>query len=302
MVDAAQLPSSRSLVCPAVAAYSSPLPSNTQATLIKGGFGFLEGPVWVAAQGTLLFSDLDFATSNDPLGPSVKLRRFRPPQTFDVLVVNSGSNGLALANDGRVLAASHDVQSLSLFDPATGQREVLDVRYQGKHFNSPNDVAVRADGTVYFTDPDWQLGTRSSETGIRGVYRVEPNGNVSLIDGSLDQPNGVALSPDERTLYVGSHANDVVAYALAPDGSAGTRTRFASTGLSDGLSVDCAGNLYVSAATVQVFDPRGHKLGDIQVAEDPKNVAFGGPKQTTLYITAGAGLYAIELNVPGRCY
>jgi gluconolactonase len=297
-------PKSRSLSCPSgTMAYPNPLPNDRQAKLVQSNFGFIEGPVWIAAQNQLLFSDMDFSTADNPQGPDAVIRRFTPPATFDVFVTGSGSNGLALANDGRVIAASHAVQSLTYFDLTTGGRELRALDYQGKHFNSPNDLAVRADGNIYFTDPDYQIGPRSSETKLRGVYRVSPSGAVSLIDGSLDQPNGIALSPDESTLYVGSAGNEVFSYALAADGGGtGTRKVFAAPGASDGLGIDCAGNLYVTAATVQVFDPGGAKLGEITVAEPPSNVAFGGPNRTTLFITAQGGLYSIELRVPGRCY
>jgi gluconolactonase len=270
--------------------------------LVKKGFDFIEGPVWIAKLGVLLFSDMDFSTSNAPHGPNARLRRFTPPDHFDVLVEMSGSNGLALDNDGRVLAATHDIQNLSHFDAVTGAREALALSYQNKHFNSPNDLAVRSDGNLYFSDPDWQLGPRSAEIGLTGAYRVAPDGAVSLIDGTLSEPNGVALSPDERTLYLGSQASDILAYPLAADGTTGTARTFASPGSSDGLTVDCAGNLYVASGTIQVFSSTGSKLGDITVAEPPSNVAFGGASQTTLYITAQTGLYAIELNVPGRAY
>lgn len=291
-----------SLRCPSGASYPDPLPppSDRSARLVRDGFGFVEGPVWV--NGALLFSDMDFATSNGAQGPNAQIRRFQPPDQFAVLVASSGSNGLALANDGRVLAATHDSQSLAYFDASTGVREPRELAYQGKRFNSPNDLAVRSDGTVYFSDPNWQLGSRSSETGLTGLYRVAPDGTVSLIDGTLSQPNGVALSPDERTLYAGSQGSEIYAFPLAPDGSPGERATFAAPGGSDGLTIDCAGNLYVAANTVQVFAPDGQKRGEITVGAMPSNMAFGGPEAKTLYITAQSGLYSIELNVPGRCY
>jgi gluconolactonase len=300
--DASVVPAVKSLSCAPGQSYGDPLPSDRNATKVMQGFGFLEGPVWIPKLGVLLFSDMDFSTSNAATGPNAKLRRFTPPNKFDVLVEMSGTNGMSLDNEGLVLAATHDVQSLSRFDPMTGARESLALRYQGKHFNSPNDVCVRSDGNVYFSDPDWQLGSRSSETGIRGLYRVAPDGTVSLISSALNRPNGVALSPDERTLYVGSQDQEVLAYPLDAAGQAGTSKTFATTGSSDGMTVDCAGNIYVCSGTMEVFSSTGKKLGEISVAEEPSNVAFGGPTQRTLYITAKTGLYSIELNVPGRAY
>ncbi|HEY2736724.1 MAG TPA: SMP-30/gluconolactonase/LRE family protein, partial [Polyangiales bacterium] len=148
----------RSLSCPNGTSYGGPLPSDRASTLVKTDFGFIEGPVWDAKLGVLLFSDMDMSTAQDAHGPNSQIRRFKPPSTFDVLVPSSGSNGMAIDRDGRLLAATHDIQSLSYFDPIAGTRQSLSLTYQGKHFNSPNDVAARSDGNIYFTDPDWQLG------------------------------------------------------------------------------------------------------------------------------------------------
>jgi len=302
--DAAVL--ATSLRCDVAGSYGDPLPalSERHAARVRDGFGFIEGPLWIPSEGVLLFSDIDFATNGNPQGPSSRIRRFRPPDQFDVLVESSGSNGLALALDGRVLAATHDLQTLSYFDPANGARESRMLSYAGKRFNSPNDLTVRSDGNVYFTDPDWQLGSRASETSMRGLYRAAPDGSVQLLDASLDNPNGVALSPDEATLYVGSRGSEVFAFPLAADGGAGPRRVFASTGGggSDGMGIDCAGNLYVTSGKILVFSPAGQKLGEITTDENPSNVAFGGLARKTLYITGGPSLFQIELNVPGRAY
>jgi gluconolactonase len=288
-------------VCAPDVSYGAPLPVDRTATLVQGGFGFLEGPVWLADSGTLLFSDIEMGGSQ-VIGPPAKIRRRTPAGGFDVFVASSGSNGLALDVDGSVLAATHDAQTLSKFDPTTGDRNTLALDYMGNAFNSPNDLTVRADGNIYFTDPDWQLGSRNSETGITGVYRISPGGSVSLIDGSLNKPNGIALSPDGNTLYVGSVDATIWAYPLDAAGAAGVRGAFASPGASDGLTVDCAGNLYVTAGGVKVYDPAGIHLGTIDVAEATANVAFGGSDRETLYITARTGLYAIDLLVPGFPY
>lgn len=124
-----------------------------------------------------------------------------------------------------------------------------------------------------------------------------------LVSDALDKPNGIALSPDEQTLYVGSSGADVLAYPVAADGSTGTPSVLASPGGSDGMTVDCAGNLYVtSGGEAKVLSPDGDALFAIDVAETPSNVAFGGANRRTLYITAGTGLYSIELEIPGLPY
>ena len=162
---------------------------------------------------------------------------------------------------------------------------------------------MRSDGSVYFTDPDWQLGARTSQTGFTGVYRASTDLEVTLITDALGNPNGIALSPDERTLYVGSAGNDVLAFPVDADSSVGAPSVFASPGASDGMGIDCAGNLYVAAGTeVRVYSPAGAELGVIAVAQTPSNVAFGGSDHQTLYVTAQSGLYSIHLQVPGLPY
>lgn len=299
--DAGAMPTVPSY-CVGVTSGADPLPNARVAVLVQGGFGFIEGPLWLSQLGVLLFSDMDFATGNTATGPQSQIRRLALPSSFDVFVQSSFSNGLALDRDSSILAATHDVQSLSRIDPVTGTRTPLLLAYQGEHFNSPNDLVVRYDGNIYFTDPDWQIGTRNSETGITGVYRVDRLGVTHLVDGTLDKPNGIALSPDGNTLYVGSAGNEVFAFPIDDDGIPGARRLFATTGASDGFSVDCAGNLYVTSGTVEVFAPNGDRHGEITLGENPSNVAFGGANRRTLYITAGHGLYAIDLNVAGFPY
>lgn len=303
----------RARICGATASWPAPLPDamdKRTATRVAPSqtFKFIEGPVWIADRGVLLFSDLDFG-GGDTLGPPSKIWRLKPPSAVDTFLASSGSNGLALMPDGSLLAATHDTRSLSLFDLATGKRTDLTVRYGGKQFSSPNDVAVRSDGTVYFTDPDWQLGPkRTKEIPQTSAYRIKPpvRGGQVLealpFEQTLDKPNGVALSPDERTLYLGSSGQEVWKFDVQPDGSLQNKREFAKTGASDGMTVDCAGNLYVASGTVEVFSPSGQRLGEIRTNEEPSNLAFGGADRKTLYITARTGLYAITLNVPGYPY
>jgi len=246
---------------------------------------------------------MDFG-GGSALGPPAQIRSLlvsTAGDTFDVLVPSSGSNGLALANDGRVLAATHDVQSLSYFDPRTGARTDWPLLVGGLHFNSPNDLVVRGDGNVYFTDPNWQLGSRDSETDVEGFYRVSPGGDVTRIPISPTRPNGVTLSPDERTLYVGGQSGGIFALPLDTNGAPGTPEPFAD-GSTDGMTVDCAGNVYVTSGDVVVFDPSGTELGRITLDRSPSNVAFGGADARTLFITGGDTLFRIRLNVPGMPY
>lgn len=297
--------------CPAEPPTAPPLPGPASAaTRLQGGFSFLEGPVWIAAAGHLLVSDLGAATGTQQVQPST-IRRLAPPAPATTFVAAAGSNGLALSPDGQqIIAATHDNRGVSAFRLSDGARTVIAADYQGRAFNSPNDVAVRADGVVYFTDPDFQRGRRpDAMRGRTGVFRVA-GGQVTLVDDTLREPNGIALSPDGRTLYVGAFSeNRIYAYAVRADGSTGERRVLASIAGPDGVTVDCAGNLYWVSHTegrVHVFSPAGGELGTISAGRQATNAAFGGPDRRTLYITSGStgdyGLYSIPLAVPGYPY
>jgi gluconolactonase len=299
-------------VCPAGGSHGPPLASpTTTATRLVGGRTFLEGPVWVADPGYLLVSDMRAATGPQRVQPSTMLR-YRPgATTVETAIAESGSNGLALAPDGQsIVAATHDQRSVSRYRLSDFARETVAADFQGAAFNSPNDVAVRSDGVVYFTDPDFQRGRRADAMrGRTSVFRVS-GGTVSLIDDSLREPNGIALSPDGGTLYVGAYGeNKIYSYPVRADGSTGTRTQFASVAGPDGATVDCAGNVYWASGAdglVHVFDPAGVALGTIASAAGTTNVAFGGADRQTLFITSGrtgdSGLYSVRLGVPGYPY
>jgi gluconolactonase len=225
-----------------------------------------------------------------------------PPSTVREFLPGSGTNGLAVRPDGGLVGAAHDVQGLVLIDAATGAKTVWVDSYQGDSFNSPNDLAVRSDGTVYFSDPRHQLGSRTSETGMTGVYRVTPQGEVSVVDATMNNPNGVALSPDASTLYVGEENGQIWSFSIASDGTTSDRQAFASVPTPDGMGVDCAGNLYVAAhneGVVHVLSSVGTELGTLRVAPSATNVAFGGADHQTLYISAGRRLFSLPMNLPG---
>jgi gluconolactonase len=298
-------------VCEPAAPTEPPLPGPAlTASRVQGGFTFLEGPVWIDRLGALLVSDLGPAAGAEQVQPSA-IHRLTPGASAETFVAASGSNGLALSPDGeQIVAATHDNRGVSAYRLADGARTVIAPDFEGRAFNSPNDVTVRADGVVYFTDPDFQRGRRADEMGGRtGVFRVV-DGRVELVDDTVRRPNGIALSPDGRTLYVGAFGENLIyAYAVRPDGSTGERTVFASVGSPDGVTVDCAGNVYWVSHTegrVHVFSPAGVELGTITAGPDATNAAFGGPDRRTLYITAGRtgdyGVAAIDLGVPGYPY
>ncbi|RCG27122.1 SMP-30/gluconolactonase/LRE family protein [Sphaerisporangium album] len=297
--------------------YGNPLPSPTvTAAKIRDGFNFLEGPVWDATTQTLLVSNMYDGTGPQGVQPA-DILRYTAPNTFDMFIAGAGSNGLALSRDGgSILAATHDQRSVSSVRLPDKVRGVVAANYQGKAFNSPNDLTVGADGTVYFTDPNFQRANRPDQmSGRTSVFRVK-NGVVSLIDDTISQPNGIVLSPDGRTLYVGGNGTGkVYKWPVNADGSTGARSDFASLNGSDGATIDCAGNLYqvsYNDGKVHVFSPAGVELGTISAGTNSTNAAFGGPDGRTLFITSGTasrggntgnfGLYSVRLNVPGWPY
>lgn len=290
-----------SAICTSSASYPSPTLGSATRVVNGSGNGLYEGTVWVASRGTLFFSDINFDSQPNPS----TLRVLTPPSSVQVLLNPSGTNGLAMAPNGMLIGAAHDVQGLVSIDPSSGNRSVLITKYQGKSFNSPNDVTVRSDGTIYFTDPDFQLGGRAAQLGFMGVFRVSADGqSVALVDDTLTQPNGIALSPDEKTLYVANtNGNQVVRYAVAADGSTGPKQDFVTITGPDGVGIDCAGNLYVashSAGVVSVFAPTGGSaITSTAVAAKTTNIAFGGADRKTLYVSAGKSIYSIAGNIPG---
>jgi gluconolactonase len=292
-------------VCQPGTQYPAPDLSGTPKLLYKpttSSSGTYEGPVWVGSKGVLLFSDMTFTT---PVNPSQMLQ-LTPPSTESTFLADSGTNGMAIDNGGTVFACSHKVQGIVKLNLAATTLATVVDNYGGKKFNSPNDITVRSDGTIFFTDPDFQLGSRTSETGKKGVYRVSPAAQVSLVDDTFAEPNGIALSPDESVLYVADYnSNTVYTFTVAADGSTSNRKSFATVTTPDGFAVDCAGNLYVASGTpgvIQVYSSSGTKLGSVTVAPSLSNMAFGGSDGKTLYVTAGKALYSLGMNLPGYPY
>ena len=298
--------------CGAGEDYPDPLPDGPHtASLIRNGFTFLEGPTWDSAGGTLLLSHMQNASGPQGVQPS-EILRFTPPAAFSTLVPGSGSNGLAVTADGSaVLAATHDDRTVSAFRLSDGARSTVAAGPPGRAFNSPNDLTVADDGTIYFTDPSFQRGNRADEqAGRTAVFRVR-GGVVSVVDDSLRSPNGIVLSPDGRTLYVGAFGqNVIVKYAVAADGTLGPRSTFARIPGPDGATIDCAGNLYWASyqdGLVHVFSPAGQEIGRISAGPHTTNAAFGDADGRTLYIPSSSadgtfGLYRIRLEVPGHPY
>lgn len=292
--------------CQAGTTYATPVLTGTPNLISKpqgSSSGTYEGPVWLQDHGVLLFSDVTFMSGQ--IDPSAILQ-LTPPTAVQTFLQDSGTNGMAVDATGTVFACSHKVQGIVRLDFAAATLTTVVDNYNGKKFNSPNDLSVRSDGTIYFSDPDFQLGNRTSETGKKGIYRVTPAALVSVVDDTFNEPNGVALSPDESVLYVADYAADVVrTFSVSADGGTSNRKDFATVKAPDGFAVDCSGNLYVASGTsgtIVVFSPSGANLGKVTVAASVSNLAFGGSDGKTLYITAGKALYGLDMNLPGFYY
>jgi len=265
---------------------------------IATGFSFTEGPVW-HPDGHLLFSDV---SSNIiyKWTPDGKVEKFRSP--------SGHSNGLAFDKQGRLIACEHGNRRISR-NELDGTFVTLFDEYDGKRLNSPNDLAIKSDGSIYFTDPPYGLTASygipgKQELGFQGVYRILPDRNsLELLIKDLYRPNGLAFSPDEKVLYI-SDTNRKVVYAfdLQSGGTITDRRIFVSlSGFPDGIKVDANGNLYVTnnLNRIQIYNRTGQHLGNIIIPERTTNCAFGGPDNKMLFITARTSVYRIQLKIPG---
>ena len=263
--------------------------------LIASDLQFAEGPVWDATLGALLFTDIS-ADTIYRLDLPDKRTVFRKPA--------QQANGLAIDKEGRLLAAEQGSRRVTRTAADAKVTTIAD-KWQGKALNSPNDLVVAADGTIYFSDPTYGLGNTPSELGFTGLYRIAPDGTLSLeakIDG---QPNGVALSPDAKTLYVAATtANQLLTFSIGVGGVLSNQQVLHAVDAPDGMAVDQAGNLYIAAldgakGAVVVLDKLGKKIGTIPLAQQPTNCGFGGADHKTLFITARTALYRVDVPIPG---
>lgn len=263
---------------------------------LSSGFKFIEGPVW-DKRGFLLFSDIG-ANTIYKWTPNSQVSIFRHPAGH--------SNGNTLDPEGRLITAEHDRRLVRTEDNST--LTVLAERYQSKRLNSPNDVVVKSDGSIYFTDPPYGISKEKEELGFYGVYKRSPDGNLILLTKEMVRPNGLAFSPDERKLYVSDSANKhIIVFQVKADGKLSKEGKvFAQLqkpegkGVPDGMKVDIQGNVYCSGSEgLWIFSPNGQLLGKIIVPEVVTNLAWGDKDYKSLYITATKSLYRIRLNVKG---
>lgn len=292
------------------------VPRGTVLERIVDGRQWVEGPVWVRAGGYLLFSDVVANAVyrwKEGEGTGVFLERSGYRGTAPFQGREPGSNGLAVDPAGRLVLARHGERQIARLEP-DGTISVLADRYRGRRLNSPNDLVYRSDGALYFTDPPFGLPLAyddpARELAHQGVYRLSPDGALILLTTGLRAPNGLAFSPDERTLYVSNaEATRLIwmAYPLRPDGTLGEgRVFFDGTapfagrrGAADGLKVDEAGNLFaVGPGGVYVFASDATLLGWIDFAGNVGNVAWG-EDGSTLFIAANSTVYRARLGTRG---
>jgi len=277
-----------------------PVQAVSLADLVEGqperlGFQFTEGPLW-HPDGYLLFSDI----------PANKIFKWTPNGTVEIFREPSGnSNGLTFDRQGRLIACEHGNRRVSRTEK-DGTVVTLADRYQGKRLNSPNDVVVKSDGSIYFTDPPYGVRPEDRELDFQGVYRWAPDGTLTLLVDDFEKPNGLAFSPDEKTLYIAdTDRRHVRAFDVQPDGTLAHSRILAelksdAPGGPDGMKVDVEGNLYVTGpGGTWVFDPTGKHLGTIVTPEGPANCAWGDADWKTLYITARTSIYRVRVKVAG---
>ncbi len=265
------------------------------------GCEFTEGPVWHAEGKFLLFSDI----------PANQMKKWTAEEGITNFRVPSGkSNGLTYDKQGRLVAAEHANRRVSRTE-ADGTVVTVASHYEGKRLNSPNDVVLKSDGSIYFSDPPYGLTAEygvlgEQELDFQGVYRLSPDGQtLTLLIDDFDRPNGLCFSPDESILYIDdTERMHIRAFDVQPDGTIANGRIFAEEegddGVPDGMKIDEHGNVYLTGpGGIWIFDSSGEHLGVLQTPERAANLGWGGDDWSTLFITASTSLYSIQCKVSG---
>jgi gluconolactonase len=273
---------------------------------ISTGYIFVEGPLW-HKDGYLIFSDI----------PANRIYKLEANQKDSVFLEKSGytgddeaegelgSNGLAYNNLGKIIACQHGDRKIVKINPDKSLSVISD-SYLGRRLNSPNDLVSNSEGVIFFTDPSWGLEKNSNkpkqEIPFNGVYRIE-KGVTTCIDSTLTKPNGIALSPDEKTLYVSDINQIWWKYSLDEKGNVKDKavffdaTKIKDKGYMDGIRVDKEGNVFgTGPGGVLIFNAEGKHLGTIAFPEIPANISFGDADNKTLYATCGTSIYKVKLK------
>jgi gluconolactonase len=284
--------------------FSDLIHPGVQIDRLATGFVFTEGPLWNARENYLIFSDI----------PASQIKKWTPDNGISDFRAPSGkSNGLTYDKQGRLIACEHANRRVSRTE-ADGTVVTLADSYDDngvKKLNSPNDVIVKTDGSIYFSDPPWGLTAEfgelgNEELGYRGVFRLSPDGaTLTLLTREFPTPNGLCFSPDESVLYINCTESMVVnAYDVQADGTiANGRTILREEGeggAPDGMKIDERGNIYVTGpGGIWVCTPAGMVLGVIRIPEMVANLAWGGENWDTLFVTASTSLYRVPMKVRG---
>lgn len=278
------------------------VPTGAKIEKLAGDMNFIEGPVWIKADGYLVFSDIP---KNELMqwSPATGVKTYRSP--------SQNANGNTLDFTGRLVTCEHSGRRVAVQEKDGTMRTLVD-SFEGKKFNSPNDVVVKSDGTLTFTDPDYGLKNNATTKQKEGreqagnfVYRHDPKtGRTTALVRDFVQPNGLAFSPDEKILYIADSGTPkhIRRFAVGADGSLTGGEVFCQidVGGPDGIRVDQAGRVWSSAGDgVQIFSPAGKLIGKILAPEGPANLCFGGADGKTLFMTARKSLYAIKVSVTG---
>jgi gluconolactonase len=276
--------------------------ADTRIEVIREGFDGTEGPI-ALADGSIVFTE----------NRADRLVRIAPDNSVSTYLDHTGgANALALRASGDLFAVQTTQPGIARLQPTSS---VVAASYSGRPFNRPNDLALARAGSVYFTDPGVAppAGAPRPQTPAKtGVYWLDPRGKVSLVADDISRPNGIALSPDERTLYVAdSWGEHLIAFSVAPDGGLSARRNFARlagfrnspegpVSGADGIVVDAAGRVYVATgAGIEVFSPEGAALGVIALPKQPQNLAFGGADRSQLYVVGRGSAYRIKTLTTG---
>ena len=271
----------------------SPIPPGAKLEKIASGLFQPEGPVWKDSVG-LLFSDIR---------ANVIYLWSQQDSSLKVYLHHSdSSNGLTFDHEGRLVLTQMELRRVARQEK-DGTIIPLASKFRNKKFNSPNDLVVKSDGSIFFTDPDFNIPfPQTSELNFQGIYRIDTSGSIKLLDSTFDKPNGICFSPDEKKLYVNdSHKCQIYVWDVVDDSTVANKKLFyqiPATGYADGMKVDSAGNIYCTGPTgVWIVSPEGKYLDKIAMTENPSNCNWGDADGKTLYITAGKSLYRIRLAI-----
>jgi len=293
------------------------LPRDAKIEVLAGGFEWSEGPVWIPKGGYLLFSDIPnnvIVKWHPKKGTSEFLKPSGYTGTAPFTGAEPGTNGLMLDSKGRPIMCCHGDRQVVRLEK-DGTRTVLAAKYKGKRLNSPNDLVFHKNGDLYFTDPPYGLPKRyedpARELDWCGVYRLSKDGRLTLLTKEMSRPNGIAFSPDYKTLYVANSDPKAAIWKSFPvkeDGTLGKSkllydaTKFVGKrpGLPDGMAVDVDGNIWATGpGGVHIFTPQGKLLGRISTGEKTANCTFGGPDGGTLFLTADMYLCRVPTKTRG---